>query len=274
MAYWEWGDADNPRVLVCVHGLSRNGRDFDVLAQALSEHYRVICPDVVGRGQSDWLADCKLYQIPTYVADMMALLEHLRAPRVDWVGTSMGGLIGMVLGALPHAPIARLVLNDVGPVLETEALVRISGYVGQMAEWPTLAAAAESFKATLPGFGPHSQAQWLALHRHMLRWTGTHYQPHYDPGIGEAFRVAYSPQNVSAAATAAAEAFLWQSYDALTCPTLLLRGQDSDLLSAQTAKAMRLRGPRPRLCEFAGVGHVPTLIQPDQLAVVQEFLRP
>ena len=271
MAYWEWGDPANPRVLVCVHGLSRQGRDFDTLAQAMQDRYRVVCPDVVGRGQSDHLADPTGYQVPAYVADMVTLLARLDAGRVDWVGTSMGGLIGMGLAALPKSPVARLVLNDVGPTIQPEALTRIGSYVGLPMTWPTLEAAAEYLWSISQGFGPHSPAQWLALTRPMLKpVTGVDGQPawapHYDPAIAVPFR-ALTP-----AIAAAGEALLWQSYDALRMPTLLLRGAESDLLTRDTALAMTQRGPRAELREFAGVGHAPTLVQPEQVAVVREFL--
>jgi pimeloyl-ACP methyl ester carboxylesterase len=268
VAYWEWGDPENPRVLVCVHGLSRQGRDFDVLAQAMAAHYRVICPDLAGRGESDWLADPLSYQVPTYAGEMLALMHHLRLTQVDWVGTSLGGLVGLVVASQPHAPVGRLVLNDVGPVLEPAALVRIGAYVGQSRQWPTLAEAADALWQSSTTFGAHTPAQWRALSRHMVRWKGDAWGLHYDPAIGSTFKTAAA----SVEAAAAAQEALWQAYDSLRCPTLLLRGQDSDLLSSQTALAMTQRGPKARLHEFLGVGHAPTLVQDDQVRVVQEFL--
>ena len=131
MAYWEWGDPANPRVLVCVHGLSRQGRDFDHFAQAMQDQYRVVCPDVFGRGESDWLPDPGAYQVPLYAADMVALIARLNVPEVHWVGTSMGGLIGMVVAALGNSPVTRLVLNDVGPAIQADAVTRIGNYLGQ-----------------------------------------------------------------------------------------------------------------------------------------------
>lgn len=266
MAYWEWGDAANPRVLVCVHGLSRQGRDFDTLAQALAGHYRVVCPDVVGRGQSDWLADPAGYAVPGYVADMVALLARLNAQELHWVGTSMGGLIGMVLASLPGSPVSRLVLNDVGPAIEYAALARIGGYLGQPAHWASLDEAADALWAISQGFGPHTRAQWLALTQHQLKAEGTGFKPHYDPAIAVPFKA------VTPALAAAGEAALWQAYDRIRCPTLLLRGADSDLLSAATARAMQDRGPRARLVEWSGVGHAPTLVADGQVQVVRDFL--
>jgi pimeloyl-ACP methyl ester carboxylesterase len=266
MAYWEWGDAANPRVLVCVHGLSRQGRDFDTLAQAMVDRYRVVCPDVVGRGQSDRLADPAGYQIPAYVADMVTLIARLDAEQVDWVGTSMGGLIGMGLASFAGSPIRRLVLNDVGPAIGYAALARIGTYLGAPASWGSVEEAADALWAISQGFGPHTREQWLALTRPMLTRDGERWKPHYDPAIALPFK-AITPE-----LAAAGQAALWHAYDAIRCPTLLLRGAESDLLSPDTARAMTERGPRARLHEFQGVGHAPMLVAPEQVAVVREFL--
>ena len=266
MAYWEWGDPANPRVLVCVHGLSRQGRDFDTLAAAMSDVYRVVCPDVVGRGRSDWLTDAMGYNLPAYVADMVSLLARLNAGTLHWLGTSMGGLIGLGLAALPGSPVARLVLNDVGPAIAPAALQRIGAYLGQPAHWASEDQAADALWAISQGFGPHSREQWLALTRPQLQPDGAGFKPRYDPAIAVPFRL------ITPELARVGEALLWQSYDRLSCPTLLLRGAESDLLSRATAQAMTERGPRARLVEFAGVGHAPTLVQPDQVQVVREFL--
>lgn len=270
MAYWEWGDPANGRVLVCAHGLSRQGRDFDVLAQALCDRYRVVCPDVVGRGRSDWLDEPMGYQIPTYVADMVTLLARLRAETLDWVGTSMGGLIGMGLASLKGSPIRRLVLNDVGPTIEPAALARIGTYLGQVHRFETVEAAADYFWSISQGFGPHTREQWLALTRPMLKEVnderGRAYVPHYDPRIAVPFH-ATTPE-----VAAAAQALLWQRYDAVRARTLVIRGAQSDLLTAQTAQAMSERGPKARVVTLPGVGHAPTLVDPAQVAVIQEFL--
>jgi pimeloyl-ACP methyl ester carboxylesterase len=266
MAYWEWGDPANPRVLLCAHGLARQGRDFDTLAQAMVDHYRVVCPDMVGRGQSDWLADPAGYVLPTYLADVVTLLARLNATQIDWVGTSMGGLIGMGLASLPGAPVRRLVLNDVGPVIQYEAIARIGQYLGLPMHWNTVEEAADYLWSISQSFGPHTREQWLALTRPQLKPDGSGFKPHYDPGIAVPFR-AVTPE-----VAAAGEAAAWQAYDSLRSETLLLRGAQSDLLSRQTALAMTQRGPQAQLQEFEGVGHAPTLVQPDQVAVVRNFL--
>ncbi|GAB1384219.1 alpha/beta hydrolase [Burkholderiales bacterium] len=282
MAYWQWGDAAAAHLVVCVHGLSRQGRDFDVLARALlaraaaqGQALRVVCPDVVGRGDSDWLKEPMGYQFPTYVGDMLTLLGTLaqQAPigQLDWVGTSMGGLIGLMLAGAPDLPLPlpmrRLVLNDVGPVIEWQALQRIGQYLGKSGPFESVEAGAARLRELAPGFGPHTDAQWLALSRPMLRPAPQGgWRLHYDPAIAVPY-AAVTPES-----SAQGEALLWQLYDQVTAETLVLRGADSDLLSAATASAMQARGPRPRVLEFAGVGHAPTLVADDQVAAVCDFL--
>jgi pimeloyl-ACP methyl ester carboxylesterase len=268
MAYAQWGDTANPKLLLCLHGLTRQGRDFDTLARALAGEYRVVCPDVVGRGRSDWLADPMGYAIPQYVADMVTLLARLDARSIDVVGTSMGGLIGMGLASLDNSPVRKLVLNDVGPVLQAQALQRIGSYLGQPARWDSLEQAADALWAISQGFGPHTREQWLALTAPQLKPDADHggFKPRSDPSIAVPFR-AITPE-----LAAAGEALLWRSYERIRCPTLLLRGDESDLLSRDTAQAMTQRGPRAQLHEFAGVGHAPTLVQAEQTNVLSTFL--
>lgn len=277
MAYWQWGDPGASHVVVCVHGLSRQGRDFDVLAQALcarsGNQVRVVCPDVVGRGQSDWLKDPMGYQIPQYAADMLALMARLQPTTLDWVGTSMGGLIGIVLAGQPDLPlpvrIRRLVLNDVGPVVRWEALERIGTYLGQTGRFASVQQAADAMWAISTSFGPHTPEQWLALSRPMVKpipGEDKVFTLHYDPAIAVPFRT------LTREAAMQGEEALWRLYDAIQAQTLLLRGADSDLLTHETAKSMGARGPRARLVEFGGVGHAPTLIAEEQLAAVCNFV--
>jgi pimeloyl-ACP methyl ester carboxylesterase len=266
LAYWEWGDPDCDDVVVCVHGLTRQGRDFDVLAQALQPGRRVVCPDLPGRGESDWLDNPALYQVPQYMADMVTLLARLRARRLAWVGTSLGGLIGMALSGLRHSPIERLVLNDVGPALDPRGLMRIASYVGRHMHFDTPELAAASLREISEGFGPHTPAQWMALTRPMLRPEGQGWRLHYDPALSQPFTAS------TAQAIAAGEIALWQAYDQITAPTLVLRGAESDILNPQTAQAMTQRGPKARVVELPGVGHAPTLVQDDQVRIVREFL--
>ena len=278
MAYWSWGDAFAPHVIVCVHGLGRQGRDFDVLAQALVQRsatpLRVVCPDVTGRGQSDWLKDPMGYQPPTYVADMLALLAQLhgQAPIValDWVGTSMGGLIALGLFGTPNlplpAPLRKLVLNDFGPVVQWEFIQRLQSYFGNTGYFATLQDAANALWAVSSTFGPHTPAQWLELSRYMVKPQGEGFTLHYDPAIAVPVRAA-TPESA-----AQGEAMLWQLYDRITAQTLLLRGAQSDLLSPATAQQMTQRGPKATLVEFAGVGHAPTLIAEEQVSTLATYL--
>ena len=263
IAYLEWGDPRNRDVLVCVHGLTRSSRDFDDLARALCTRFRVVCPDVAGRGDSDRLADASLYAVPHYVLDMVTLIARLDVEAVSWVGTSMGGLIGMALAAQAQSPIARLVLNDAGPVVTQGSLERIAGYLGTRMQFQSVEEAEAYMRAISAPFGPHSDAQWRFLTETWLRRNddGT-WRPHYDPRIAEAFRAALPQKDLE----------LWPVYDAIRCPTLVLRGEHSDLLTRETAGAMRLRGPKATVVEIRGVGHAPTLMHPDQIALVRDFL--
>ncbi|MGC8506976.1 MAG: alpha/beta fold hydrolase [Thiomonas sp.] len=266
LAYWEWGDPDCDDVVVCVHGLTRQGRDFDVLAQALQAGRRVVCPDLPGRGESDWLDNPALYQVPQYMADLVTLLARLRARRLAWVGTSLGGLIGIGLAGLRHSPIERLVLNDVGPALDPRGLMRIASYVGRKMHFDTPEQAAASLREISEGFGPHTAEQWMALTRPMLRPEAQGWRLHYDPALSQPFTAS------TAQAIAAGEVALWQAFDQITAPTLVLRGADSDILNRQTAQAMAQRGPKARVVELPCVGHAPTLVQDDQVRIVRDFL--
>ena len=280
MAYWQWGDAAAPHVVVCVHGLSRQGRDFDVLARALCERarapIRVVCPDVAGRGRSDWLKDPMGYQVPNYAADMLALLQALQPKVLDWVGTSMGGLIGMVVCGQPGlplpVPVRRLVLNDVGPAIQWAVIERIKSYLGHTGRFSSVPEAAAAMLAISAGFGPHTPEQWLALSRPMVRpidgsdGGGGAFTLHYDPAI--ALPVRATTQEASAQG----EAMVWQLYDNIQARTLLLRGAESDMLAPATAAAMTRRGPHASVVEFVGVGHAPTLIADDQVDCVAAFL--
>ncbi|MES2151979.1 MAG: alpha/beta hydrolase [Pseudomonadota bacterium] len=271
IAYKEWGDPANGRVLVCVHGVTRVGDDFDNLARALSDEYRVICPDVVGRGRSGRLRNPQLYRLPQYVSDMVTLIarvtDHSADAKVDWFGTSMGGLIGMGLASLPDTPIHKLVLNDIGPTLDAAALQRIGDYIGQDLRFPSFEAGARFVRDVSVSFGEHSESEWHKMASDVLRQdAGGQWVRHYDMGLALPIR-ASTPDSA-----ATDEAMLWAAYDAIRCPTLLVRGADSDLLSRETAAIMVGRGPKPELVEIAGVGHAPTFLHEDQIAIARKFL--
>ncbi len=263
VAYTQWGQPDNPWVVGCVHGLTRNGRDFDTLAQRLAVHARVLCPDVAGRGVSDWLTHPEDYGYPLYLSDMAALIARSGAEQVDWVGTSMGGLIGMLMAAQPGNPIRRLVVNDVGPFIPKAALERIAAYVGVEARFDSLQALEAHLRLVHAPFGPLSGAQWahLAAHGARTRPDGS-LGLAYDPGIVNAFRTAVSDVD------------LWPVWRAIAAPVLITRGARSDLLLADTARRMIDTAPSgSRLVEFEGIGHAPTFMAEDQIAAVETFLQ-
>ncbi len=263
MAYTEWGARDNPRVLVCVHGLTRNGRDFDPLAETLSAHYRVICPDVVGRGVSGRLRDPTHYTIPQYVADMVTLIARLGVETVEWVGTSMGGLIGMALAAQEGSPIRRLVLNDVGPLISVESLQRIAEYVGVDPTFASFDEALAYVRLISAPFGALSDEQWRHLtETSVAQRSDGRWGFRYDPRIAEPFRAAFVGQDID----------LWPIYERIAVPMLVVRGAESDLLAREVWQQMASRGARAELAEIPGVGHAPMFLCEDQIAVVRDFL--
>jgi pimeloyl-ACP methyl ester carboxylesterase len=262
IAYTQWGESDNPRVLICVHGLTRNSRDFDTLAAALAADYRVVCPDVAGRGASDWLADKNDYGYPQYLHDMTVLVAHLNADSVHWVGTSMGGLIGMLLAAQPGSPITRMVMNDVGPLIPKAALERIASYVGDDPNFSSMQELDEYLRAIYAPFGPFTDEQWQGLVRSSARALDNgDIRLAYDPGIAAPLK-AMPLEDVN----------LWPVWDAVECPVLVIRGEQSDLLLAETAEQMTTTGPRAQLAVLAGMGHAPTLMSEDQIALLSCWL--
>ncbi|HVO03253.1 MAG TPA: alpha/beta hydrolase [Candidatus Cybelea sp.] len=320
--YAEWGDPAAARVIVCCHGLTRNGRDFDFLARRLADGIdfalaerqreqvrdhihetaprggiagwigarlerwlapapepaesvdanlvhpalqplpvRVICPDVTGRGRSEWLKDPANYGYPQYMSDMTALIARLGVPQVDWIGTSMGGLIGMFLAASPNSPIRSLVINDVGPVVPRAAMQRIADYVGLDPRFDSLDALEAYLRKVHAPFGPLTDAQWAHLARHSHRFLADgSYGLAYDPGIAINARLGVRDWD------------FWASWDRVTCPALIVRGQESDLLEPEVAEAMTVRGPKAELIEFPGVGHAPSLMADDQIERVSQWL--
>lgn len=262
IAYTLWGAEAGAPTVVCVHGLTRNGRDFDALAARLEDAFRVACPDIPGRGESAWLTDPKDYSYVNYAADMAAFLAHLGAEQVDWIGTSMGGLIGMLLAAQPETPIRRLVLNDIGPFIPKASLARIAEYVGSDPQFVDLDQVEAYVRRVHAPFGPLSKEGWRRLAHASARPDGAGgWRLHYDPAIAENFRQA-----------AEADVELWAVWDQIRCPVLVLRGAESDLLTKDTADAMTTRGPQARLIEFAGVGHAPALVSQDQIDAIRGWL--
>ena len=267
MAYREWGEADNPQVLVCVHGVTRVSDDFDHLAEALSDRYRVICPDVVGRGRSSWLKNPQYYAVPQYVSDMVTLLARLDVPQVDWFGTSMGALIGMGLAALPDAPVRKMIMNDVGPNLNFTALMRIGEYIAKEVRFSSFEQGRDYIRTIAASFGPHTDEEWNKLARDVLReGSDGQWRRHYYPALALGF------SGLTEANVKQNEQALWAAYDAITCPVLLVRGSESDLLTTDTAYQMTQRGPRAELVELPGIGHAPTFMHADQIAIARRYL--
>ncbi len=262
IAFTDWGDKSGRKATVCVHGLTRNGRDFDVLASALSARGRVVCPDVAGRGASDWLANAHDYIYPTYLGDMAGVMSHIGVERVDWVGTSMGGLIGMMLAATPGTPVRKLVINDIGPFVPKEALVRLAGYVGAAPTFEDLDAAEAYLREVHAPFGDLTDEQWRHLATVSTVPSGTGpLQLHYDPAIAEVF--SGGPIE---------DIDLWAVWDRIDCPVLVIRGENSDLLRAETATEMTARGPKADLLTVPGCGHAPALMSADQVEAIVEWL--
>jgi pimeloyl-ACP methyl ester carboxylesterase len=258
VAYTEWAGPAGAPAVVCVHGLTRNGRDFDALAAALSATHRVVCPDMPGRGKSEWLAQPEAYGYPLYLSVAAALIARLDVEEVDWVGTSMGGLIGMMLAAQPGAPFRRLVINDIGPFLPKAALERIGSYVGQDPRFENVEALEAYLRRVHAPFGPLSDAEWRHLAEHSARRRGDNgVALAYDPRIGDAFKGEL------------ADVELWNFWDRLSVPTLVLRGSESDLLRPETAARM---AESARVVEIAGVGHAPALMAQDQIGMIRDFL--
>jgi pimeloyl-ACP methyl ester carboxylesterase len=261
VAYNEWGRKDRAQTVICVHGLTRNSHDFDTLATALEQDRRVVCPDVVGRGRSDWLADKQQYTFATYCADMVALMARLGQETYDWVGTSMGGFIGMFLAAQPNSPIRRLVINDAGAFVPKSAPQRMLEYVGIEKSFQSLAEAEQYFRKVYTTFGPLTDAQWADLTRHSVRrrFEDRAFTLTYDPDIVAPMR---NLQDLN----------LWPVWEEIRCPVLVLRGTESDVLTKDIVERMLKRGPKTDVVEFPGVGHAPALRDANQIDVIKRWL--
>ena len=297
IAYLDWANAASGQVVVCVHGLSRNSRDFDFLARDLAQSRRVVCPDVVGRGDSEWLADKSEYSFSTYLSDAAALIARITAPsppvafgtirrtrrpadaaaQIDWVGTSMGGLIGMLLAAKPGSPIRRLVLNDVGAFIPWSALYRLKGYVAGGGSFRSLAEVEAYLREACAPFGPLTDEQWRHLAEHSAAQVGegrnaSLFRMRYDPAIGDTMRVSAPDPEFPLGPNFLAGIDLWKTWTEIRCPTLVLRGAESDVLSHETLMQMQALRPGVEVLELPGIGHAPALMSYDQIAAVKEFL--
>ena len=235
--YLVWGDESRfpeQETLVCAHGLTRNARDFDYLARKLCTDYRIVCPDVVGRGDSDHIPSDG-YNYLQYNADMNALIARLCVTEVNWIGTSMGGIIGMVLASVPQSPIKRLVVNDIGPEVSRDALMSISQYIGRSDEFPNPEAIADHLRNIYHEFAPMTNEDWMHMaHYSSRRKANGKWRLKVDSEVGDAFRDSISYFNVD----------MWDTWEQIVCPVLVLRGKNSSFLSEETAKKMLTCGPQ------------------------------
>jgi cobalt-zinc-cadmium efflux system protein len=265
MAYHAWGDPSNTQVLICVHGLTRRGSDFKTLAQAMCQDFYVVCPDVVGRGDSDRLSNPMQYAVPQYVADMIQLVKHLGAAQINWFGTSMGGLIGMMYAAMPNSPIRKMLINDVGPRIEPEAIARLGSYVGQAFSFSNRADALEKLNEICATFGDHTLEEWETYNGPMLVQHDGKWVMHYDPDIAVPFA------SVNPMIAKAGEMAMWHVFKQIHIPVLIIRGGDSDLLSATTVAEMCKSNPYAHSIEIPNVGHAPAFVKAEQIALAKEF---
>ena len=270
IAYTDWGDRGNPHIVICVHGLTRNCRDFDYLAHALQADCRVICVDVVGRGQSDWLQEAQDYEYyPLYLSDAIFLLNHLKsqyttAIALDWVGVSMGGLIGIVLALQQNLPVPmnKLVISDLGPLISAVALKRIAEYVRKDPRFASFEEFKNYMKLISVSFGPLTDEQWTHMAIHSARaYPDGSYGFRYDPKVA----VSFQTHEIT-------DIDLWAQWDQLNVPTLVLRGMESDILSAETAAQMQVRGAKAKIVELPGIGHAPMLMDDNQIKIVRDFI--
>ena len=264
IAYLDWGDPAEAEVAFCVHGLSRNSHDFDPLARVLSARRRVICPDLAGRGRSDWLKDPTDYNMLQYNLDLTVLAARIGAERFDWIGTSLGGLMGIALAGMPNSPIRRLVINDVAPEIPASALGRVARYLSADRQFPDLDGLEMHLRETLAAFGPMTDADWCRMAKTSSTATEDGYRLAYDPRIARNFRHYWLLTHAN----------LWHYWDRIACPVLILRGTTSDFLTPRLLERMLRRLPHAEVIEFEGVGHTPTLNAPDQIKPVEGWLDP
>ena len=260
LAYYDWQSPTSRQAAVCVHGLTRNRRDFDFFAQACMQDYRLLCVDVAGRGDSDWLPDKSWYNYGTYVADMKYFFDSLQLKNISWVGTSMGGLIGMVMAATYPEYIKKLVINDIGPFIPEAALKRLAEYVGKEVSFNTMDEAEVYLRSILAPWGITDPLHWRHMAQESFKQSGTKFVLNYDPDIKQAF---FSIKG---------DLDMWELWAKVKCPVLVLRGANSDLLTSATAERMKNSRPGVEVIEFPNIGHAPALMSPEQISRVKNWL--
>lgn len=263
IVYQDWGDENNPNVLICVHGLSRNSRDFDMLASHLSKDYRVIAPDIVGRGQSDWLPDPSLYTLEQYINDMVLLVNDLGVDQIDWLGTSLGGIIGMAIAAGHASPIKRLVLNDIGPIIKKEAIAFLATSLAQTPQFNSLEELTGFLREAYVATGRLEDYHWehLATHDHRVTPEGT-YVRNFDPNITQGLATINAGEDMD----------MWDLWKAVKCPTLVLHGEQSMILTPAICDEMKALHPDTTVIDIPGVGHTPSLLLQEHIDVVEQWL--
>lgn len=263
IAYHSWGAESEARAAICVHGLTRHGGDFDPLAQVLARRQRVICPDLVGRGASDWLPDASDYHVPQYNCDLVTLMAATGCTEADWIGTSLGGLCGIMLAGMPNTPIRRLIINDVAPEVPLPALRRVSTYLSTRLRFADFDEANAHLRQVYAGFGPMNDDDWHHMARtSVYRDKDGSYAPHFDPDIGANFRNYWLTYRFN----------LWSYWRKITCPILIIRGSNSDFLTPELLDRMRQYQPSACVHECDGVGHTPTLNCPEQIEPIRAWL--
>ncbi len=263
LAYTEWGEAANPRVLVCVHGLTRNSRDFDFIAAALANDYRILCLDMIGRGRSSWVANKMDYNIGTYAQHISGFLDHLGIAQVDWIGTSMGGLTGMMINALCPGILRKFIVNDIGPFIPKPSLERIAIYAGNKPKFIHLEHAKGYFQKNYSSFGITNDLHWQHLAKYSTRAEGDGLVLHYDPGIVEPFKAAAEKGDLE----------LWPLWEMVACPTLIVRGRNSDVLPTDILSKMLQKGAFVEYVEVENTGHAPSLMDERQIGVIKNWLQ-
>ncbi len=277
--YCEWGDPKNTNIIVCVHGLTRNSRDFDYLANSLSDKYRVICVDIVGRGKSEWLSNKSLYDYETYITDIITLLDHLDIRKIDWVGTSMGGIIGMIIASrYPHI-IRKLVLNDIGPIIPGNAIERIVTYAQSIREFHNKIDAEQALRYKMATFGVHKEEHWRHLMKHsVIKKLNGKYTFSYDPDIiptpklVSKLKIMINKIIPSKKKSIFTNVNLFDIWNKISCPILAIRGMESDVLTAEIATKMQSSKKNIKIIELEGIGHAPMLMEDEQIAIISTWL--
>lgn len=269
IACWQWGSEKNPRVAVCIHGLARNARDFDFLATALSDEFRVLAIDMPGRGKSEWLTDPSWYNPTTYSADILHVLRTLKIERVDWIGTSMGGIVAMFLASQPLGLIKKLVLNDIGPYLPAPALMNIAAYVSKGGEkvFASFDEAEVFLKETYQAkWGLYSPQLWKHFAKHSLRQEENSWRLHYDPAITAGFKDEKG--NIKPLESMD----LWELWEKITCSVFLIRGERSEVLTCETTEKMRATCQINHFMECKECAHAPSLMEKKHINAIKNWL--